>query len=100
MIELAGAARALRILKAPNAEAVRRHKDRAIVQINLVAHGDDTEMKPRRGNPFAYSYDGETENNPANVWALKRLRDDVAGIFRSSVLDNLVDMPLDIKQAA
>ncbi len=77
------------ILKAPNASAVKRHRDHAIVQINLVAFGDDSLRKARRGNPLSYSYDGESDTNPANNWALKHLPDETADIFRAAVLDNL-----------
>jgi len=86
---MADPARVRQILKAPNVEVIKRRKDRAIVQINLVAFGDDSKRKARRGNPFAYSYDGESEENPQNCWALKHLPDSTADIFRASVLDNL-----------
>jgi hypothetical protein len=61
--------------RTPNAEAVRRHKGRAIIAVHLVEFGDDARLPPRQGNPQALSYKSESDENPRNCWALKPLKD-------------------------
>ena len=51
LIEFAGPERVRRLLQAPNARIVRRHKDRAIVCIVLEPYGDDSGIHERNGNP-------------------------------------------------
>lgn len=72
-IEYAGPERLLDLLKAPNCMPVIQRKTRAIVRIELMAHGDDTRLPSRRGNDQTLTYRSDDEQNPAGVWALKRL---------------------------
>jgi hypothetical protein len=53
---------------------VRARKTKAIAVIQLLAHGDDTRLRSRCGNPQALSHTAETDENPRGVWALKKLQ--------------------------
>jgi hypothetical protein len=72
-IEFAGPERVRRLLVAPNVRVIRRRKDRAVVEIQLAAHGDDSHLPSKRGNPQKLSHQAETDTNPRRVWMLKRL---------------------------
>ena len=72
IVEMAGPARVKRLLGASNARAVYTRR-RCIGAIELFNYGDDSRSKPRAGNPQEFSFRSETEENPKNVWALKRL---------------------------
>jgi hypothetical protein len=39
----------------------------------IVAHGDDTRLQSRSGNPQALSHNAETDENPRRVWTFKKL---------------------------
>lgn len=80
-IELADEQRARHLAKAPNAEVIRRHKDRQVVQINLQDQGADKPLPFPRGNPRSYSHNHETSTNPEKVWTMKRLPDSTAPVF-------------------
>jgi len=84
-VELADAARVKRLASAPNAKAIRRHRDGKLVEIQLRAEGDDSHRAGRTGNPLSYSYDSETEENPATVWTLKRIPSGARAVFRAVV---------------
>jgi endonuclease V-like protein UPF0215 family len=88
-IELADKARVRRLIQAPNVVVIRRKKDRRIVEIQLQEYGDDSRVPTRLGNPLAYSHKSETQDNVANVWALKRIPQQAATIF-SAVLDECI----------
>jgi hypothetical protein len=70
---MAGPERVLALLEAPNAVPVRVRKTKAIAAIQLLAHGADTRLQPRYGNPQALSHDSETDENPRGVWMFKKL---------------------------
>ena len=86
-IELADPSRVKRILQAPNAKAIRRHKDRQVVEIQLTERGNDTQERSRRGNPLRYSSDRETAENPQNVWNLKRIPKKTRPLFLAVLKD-------------
>jgi hypothetical protein len=86
-IERADASRVHRLAAAPNAQAIRRRRDGKLVEIQLRAAGDDSNLKGRTGNPRRYSHDLETRDNPARVWALKTIHADAADIFRAVMND-------------
>lgn len=86
-LERADAARVARLVRARNVVAIRRHKDGEIVELQVSARGDDSEKRARGGNPLAYSYDGEAEDNPPNVWALKRIPNCARRVFTAVVDD-------------
>ena len=73
VIEMAGLARAMRILQARNASPVYTRK-RTLGAIELRNFGDDSQIKPAGGNPQRLSTCAETEQNPNNVWMLKPLK--------------------------
>lgn len=96
IVALIAPAEVRRYQDAPNARVVRVKKTGQVVRINLKTLSDDTSMVVHRGNPRRYSFDHETETNPANVWTLRRLGSNdpedeafVQRVFRASVLDNL-----------
>ena len=74
LLEMAGLARTLALLEAPNAVPVRVRKTQAIAAIQLLEFGNDERLSPRYGNPQALSHDAETDENPRRVWAFKRLQ--------------------------
>jgi hypothetical protein len=67
-------ARVLALLAAPNAKPVVAHRNKVIVAIQLVAHGDDSRLRTRCGNPQALVHDAETDENPRRCWTFKRLQ--------------------------
>lgn len=81
LVEQADSSRVKQLLAASNADVVRKRKTGQIVQITLKAHGDDTERPHRQGDPKKYYHRHETDENPPNVLALKRLPDFTAPIF-------------------
>lgn len=91
VIEMADRARVRRLLGHPNSLPVVRRKDKLLVQINLLNHGDDSTYQPEhpRGNPRTYSHDHEMEDNPRGVWKLRHLRTDTGPLYRLSVTDCL-----------
>jgi hypothetical protein len=74
-LEFADEARVRQLLRAPNIEAVRRRKDRAIVEIHVREFGDDTGLPSREGNAQVLVHRAETDENPRRVWCLKSLMD-------------------------
>lgn len=84
-LELADGSRLKWLAGAPNAKAICRRRDGKLVEIQLRAEGDDSHRAGRTGNPLSYSYDSETEENPATVWTLKRIRSDAREVFRAVV---------------
>ena len=86
-IELADPSRVKRILQAPNAKAVRRHKDHQVVEIQLREAGDDAKKRFKTGNPLSYSSDRATEDNPQNVWALKDIPTEARPVFLAVLQD-------------
>jgi hypothetical protein len=70
---MAGWERVLALLAAPNAKPVVAHKTKAIAAIQLLEYGDDTRLRPHSGNPQALSHDAETDENPPQGRALKKL---------------------------
>lgn len=91
IIEFADPVRLRRILQARNAKAVRRRRDRAIVQVNIFAVGDDTAWNPEhpRGNPRRYSHDHENPDNPRGTWKLRYLPDEDRPVYLLAVTDCL-----------
>jgi len=51
-----------------------RGKTGRFAAIQLLAHGDDSRLRSRYGNPQRLSHDSETDENPPRVWTLKKLR--------------------------
>jgi hypothetical protein len=86
-IELADMARVRRLAKASNVELVHRRKDGRLVEIQVHEAGDDSRRDGRTGNPLAYSYDSDTDDNPQNVWALKGIPTAARSVFLA-VLDD------------
>ena len=87
-IELAGMARAQRILQAPNAIATRSKKGKfkgQVIRIDLTEFSDDSRLIIHRGNPRRYSHDRETQDNPARCWTLRHLPIASGPIFRNVV---------------
>jgi hypothetical protein len=72
VIEMAGPERVRKLLLAPNAAPVYTRR-RAIGAIEILACGDDSAVRPRTGNPQKFAIRAETDENPKNVWTLKRL---------------------------
>jgi hypothetical protein len=87
LIEQANPDRVKRLLAAPNTLTVRKRKTGKVVQIILKEHGDDSIRPSRQGDPRKYFHKHETDENPPNVLALKRLPDFTAPIFRAAVDD-------------
>jgi hypothetical protein len=73
ILEFAGPERVRGLLVAPNAQAVVRRRDRAIVGIELLEWGDDSRLDARGGNPQQLSHNHETPENPARCWTFKQL---------------------------
>lgn len=80
-IEMADPSRVRHLLQAPNMRAIRRHKDRRLVGLQVLDVGDDSHQKPRRGNPLQYSHNHETEDNPSKVWTLKPVPDEARQVI-------------------
>ena len=74
LIEIAGPARALILSRAANAQVVRKHKTREIVEIHLLDYGDESRIKETWSDPRKLSIKAETDDNPAGVWMLKHLK--------------------------
>jgi hypothetical protein len=74
LLEMASLERVRTLLRGANAVPVRARKNRAIAAIELLAHGDDSRLRSRYGNPQRLSHDNETDENPPRVWTLKKLR--------------------------
>lgn len=72
LLEMADPQRALALMGAPNVK-VLRYK-RTIVELQLLDHGESYRIPPKLGNPQKLSTDLESDDNPANVWKLKRLQ--------------------------
>jgi hypothetical protein len=73
LIEFAGPERVRRLLQAPNARVIRKHKTQAIVAIVLEPYGDDSRVHTRAGDPQKLSHNAETAENPRRVWTFKKL---------------------------
>jgi hypothetical protein len=85
LVEQASPERVKQLMAAPNAEILRKRLTGQVVQINLKNHGDDSKRKHRLGNPNKYYHKHETDENPPNVLALKRLPHFTAPIFGAVV---------------
>jgi hypothetical protein len=85
LVEQASPERVKQLMGAPNAEILRKRKTGQVVQINLKTHGDDSERPRRLGDPRRYFHKHETDENPPNVIAFKRLPGFTAPIFGSVV---------------
>jgi hypothetical protein len=72
-IEFAGPERVQKLLQAANVKIIRKRKNRAIVEIQLLEYGDDSRTPSQWGNPQKLSHNHETPDNPLGVWTLKRL---------------------------
>jgi hypothetical protein len=72
LVEMADPVRVRQLLKAPNAEAVVRHKDGRLMRFQLHTYGDDYAVRSHHGNPQNNVTNAETDTNPRNVWAYKR----------------------------
>lgn len=86
-IELADPSRAARLAKHPNVEAIRRRKDRKIVELQVHSDGDDSALDAHHGNPLAYVYREEVVAGLAPIFVLKHLPGHTRNIFRAVVLD-------------
>jgi hypothetical protein len=73
-IEFAGPARVQRLVQAANVKIVRKRKTGNIVEIQLLEYGDDSRLPGKWGNPQATSTRAESDDNPPNVWTLKKVR--------------------------
>ena len=73
LIEFAGPERVRRLLQAPNARIVRKHKTKEIVCIVLEPYGDDYRVHEHNGNPQRLSHNHETPENPNRVWTFKKI---------------------------
>jgi hypothetical protein len=89
IVERADASRVRILEAASNATVVRKgiRKGGGIVRIVLGSAGDDSLRDARQGNPLTYSHNKDTEDNPVNVWTLKRLPSSTADIFRAVLND-------------
>jgi hypothetical protein len=88
-IDLVDETRAKRLAKARNVEAIRRRKDKRIVELHIENYGGDWKGNRRHGDPRKYSHDHETDQNPNRCWTLRHLPEHVAPLFRLSITDNL-----------
>jgi hypothetical protein len=88
-IDLVDEARAKRLAKAFNVEAIRRRKDKRIVELRIENYGGDWKGQPKRGDPRKYSHDNETEQNPNCCWTLRHLPKSTASLYRLAVTDCL-----------
>jgi hypothetical protein len=61
-------------MSAPNVRIVRKRKTGHIVEIQLLEYGDDSRLPGKWGNPQATSTRAESDDNPPNVWTLKKVR--------------------------
>jgi hypothetical protein len=73
IIELAGPERVSRLVEGCNVKVIRKRKTGAIVELQILPHGDDSRMPPKWGNPQKLSHRAETDDNPAGSWMFKRL---------------------------
>jgi hypothetical protein len=74
VIEIVDPQRARQILRAPNAIPIASTPRKLIAAIELVDHGADWRIRSRWNNPQKLVLRSETDENPANVWTLKRLQ--------------------------
>jgi hypothetical protein len=84
-IELADRPRVARLATAPNVTLVRTRAGE-VVRVNIQDFGDAATAVGMHGNSLSYSYNYETEENPKNVWALKRIPTAARPVF-VAVLD-------------
>ena len=73
LIELAGLERVTVLLRAANAVAVRARGTGAIAAVELLDYGGDWRYKCLWNNPRKDVLKSETDYNPPNVWAFKKL---------------------------
>lgn len=73
LIEMAGPERVHSLLTAVNASPVYVRRTGAIAAIELQNYGEDFRIPGAFNNPFKFSFNAETNDNPRNVWCLKRL---------------------------
>jgi hypothetical protein len=73
-LEMADPARVRQLSLARNAKIIRKHKTAAIVEIHLLDYGEDFRVPHHWGNPQKLSTRLETDDNPPNVWMLKKVR--------------------------
>ena len=73
IIEIADPQRVRRLLEGCNVKVVRRPKTGAIVELQVLQHGDDSRTPSRWANPQRLSHNHETPTNVQGVWALKKL---------------------------
>lgn len=85
-IELVSQERVRTLLTAPNVRAIRRPKDRKVIQLRIEDLGR-TPGPARHGDPRRYSHDHETPDNPVNVWTLRRIPTSARSIFGTAVND-------------
>lgn len=91
-LEYADQARLRVLMQAPNIEVVRRHKDKRIVELQMLSMGDESALKDGQGNPRRHSHDHEVDRtdwtgNPNRCWTLKAIRRRDRDVFRRAVLD-------------
>jgi hypothetical protein len=72
LVEMADAQRAEVLARAPNVRALRYKRN--IVELQIVDYGDSYRVPPKWGNPQQLSTDSESDDNPARVWKLKRIK--------------------------
>jgi hypothetical protein len=73
LMEFAGPERAQKLLAAPNAKAIHRRNDGALVGLELQNFGEQFRTPPKGGNPQKLSHNAETDTNVRGVWTFKRL---------------------------
>lgn len=88
-VDLVDEARARQLGKARNVQAIRRRKDRRVVELHIENHGGDWKGKAMRGDPRKYSHDHETDHNPNRCWTLRHLPDHTEPLFRLAIKDCL-----------
>jgi hypothetical protein len=71
-VELADPTRVSCLLAAPNVEAITRHRDGKLVELQLHDFGEDPNERAKRGISRAGAHDYETWTNPRGVWELNQ----------------------------
>jgi hypothetical protein len=71
-LELAGPERLRYLLKAPNVEVIRRHRDHKIVELQVHDFGIEANEPSTGGNASTESHDHENLQNPPRCWMLRR----------------------------
>ena len=71
-LERVGPERLRHLVKAPNVEVIRRHRDHKIVELQVHDFGLEAHVPSTGGNASTESHDHENLQNPPRCWMLRR----------------------------